>query len=113
MKMRWVMGIKIKNSNFHGSPIVEGDGNTVIINSHSEQEIDWEMLQDKLIETSVKLPKSSKEYCASKEALKYAMSKDEKGFINTVKRNLLSFTSDLFKSVTSEVLVEIITSMVS
>lgn len=105
------MSVHIKNSDFYGSPIVEGDGNTVIINSHS-REIDWEMLQDLLIETSAKLPKSSKEYCASKEALNYAMSKDEKGFVNIVKRNFLSFTTDLFESVASGVLIEIITSMV-
>lgn len=111
--MRWDNGNKYKNSDFYGSPIVEGHGNTVIINSHSKQEIDWEMLQDLLIETSAKLPKSSKEYCVSKEALNYAMSKDEKGFVNTVKRNFLSFTSDLFESVASGVLIEIITSTVS
>ena len=98
------MSIHIKNSDFYGSPVIEGEGNNVIINTHPKQEFDWEMLQDKLIETSAKLPKTSKEYYASKEALNYAMSKDEKGFINTIKRNFLSFTSDLFESVASVVL---------
>jgi hypothetical protein len=107
------MSIKIENSDFYGSPVVVGDDNNVLINFHSKQEINWEMLQDNLIETSAKLPKSSKEYDATKKALSCAMAKDEKGLVNTLKNNLLSFSSDLFKSVASGVLIEYISSFIS
>lgn len=102
------MSIRIENSDFYESPVVVGKDNNVTFNSHSKQEINWEMLQDDLIETSAKLPKSSKEYDVSKKALSYAIAKDKKGLTDIIKNNLLCFSSDLFKSVASGVLVEFI-----
>lgn len=81
------MPINVKNSYFNGSPIIKGNNNNVEINIQSSKEnIDWESLQDELIEVSAKLAKDSKEYMASKEALNRAMIKDERGLANIVKR---------------------------
>lgn len=91
------MSIHIKNSNLHNSPVTEGISNTVIVNfQDSGGIIDWEMLQDHLIETAAQLPKSSEEYYAVKKALKYAGEENKKEFENTINSNLLSFTSGLF-----------------
>lgn len=105
------MTINNTNSQFENSPIVIGDGNSVKINS-SDSNIDWEMLQDEFIKVLGKLPKSSKEYAASKNALNCAMKKDESGFINVLKKNSTSFLSDIFTGVASGTLVEIIKCMI-
>ena len=107
------MSVHIKNSSFYGSPIVEGDGN-IIKNKlcDAENTIDWDVLQDQLIETSAKLPKSSREYIISKEALNYAMAEYKRGLVKIIKNNLLCFTSDLFKGIASSVLIEFINSLI-
>ncbi len=107
------MTIHIENSSFNGSPITKGNNNNVEINIQSSKEnIDWESLQDELIEVSARLVKNSKEYLVSKEALNKAMIKDEEGLINIIKKNFSSFTSDIFKGVASRMLVEFIISLV-
>ncbi len=107
------MSINIKNSDLKNSPVIIGKGNYVSVNDRSsKKEIDWEKLQDDLIEVIARLPKASKEYNASKEALNKAMIKDEKGLINTIKKNVSSFTSDIFKGVASRMLVEFLMSLI-
>lgn len=107
------MSIHIKNSDFYGSPVVTGTSNIVKVNIQSPQNVfDWEILQDELIEVSAKLPKKSKEYSDSKKALNYAMAKDEHGLINFIKKNLTSFSSDMFIGVASGLLVELISSLI-
>ena len=49
---------------------------------------------------------------ASKEALNSAMNKDERGLANIVKRNISSFTSDIFTGVASRMLVEFLMSLI-
>ena len=105
--------INIKgNNSLDNSPITVGSNNKVTIQDFKD-EIDWGMIQDELIEVSGKLPKSSKEYFASKEALRYAMCKDEKGLKNILQKNAQSFLSDIFKGVASGALVEIIKCFIS
>ncbi len=106
--------INAKNSCFIGSPIIEGNNNCVKVNIQSQKEdIDWEMIQDELIEVSAKLAKNCKEYKASKEALNKAVIKDEKGLIDVIKKNFSIFTSDIFTGVASGMLIEFIISLVS
>lgn len=107
------MTIHIEHSNLNGSPIIKGNNNNVEIKIQSSKEnIDWESLQDELIEVSAQLVKNSKEYLASKEALNRAMNKDERGLANIVKKNISSFTSDIFKGVASRMLVEFLMSLI-
>jgi hypothetical protein len=107
------MTIHIKNSNLNGSPIIKGNNNNVEVNIQSSiEKINWNSLQDELIEVSAKLAKDSKEYMASKEALNSAMNKDERGLVNIVKRNISSFTSDIFTGVASRMLVEFLMSLI-
>ncbi len=107
------MSINVKNSYFNGSPITNGNDNNVKINIQSSKEnIDWESIQDELIEVSARLVKNSKEYLASKEALNRAINKDEQGLANIVKKNISSFTSDIFKGVASRMLVEFLMSLI-
>ncbi|NBI89505.1 hypothetical protein D3Z45_02625 [Lachnospiraceae bacterium] len=77
-----------------------------MIIQNTDDGINWEMIQDELIDVSGKLPKTSKEYVASKKALSYAMSKDKKGIMDCIKNNFACFTSDIFKDVASGMLVE-------
>lgn len=105
--------IKIKgNSSLDDSPIIIGCNNKVTIHS-SMDEIDWGTIQDELIEVSGKLPKSSKEYFASKEALSCAMCKDKEGLRNILQKNSASFFSDIFIGVASGTLVEMIKFFIS
>lgn len=104
------MTINYTDSQITNSPIIVGNGNSVNINS-SVGNTDWEKLQDEFIEVLGKLPKSSKEYVASKNALNCAMKEDKSGFIDVLKKNSTSFLSDIFKGVASGVLVEIIKHM--
>lgn len=107
------MSISIKDSNLNGSPVIIGNHDDVkVIIQSSKENIDWEILQDELIETSAKLPKESKEYCDSKKALNYAMARDENGLINFLKTNLSSFSSDMFTGVASGMLANLIMSLI-
>ena len=90
------MTIHIKNSNLNGSPIIKGNNNNVEVNIQSSiEKINWNSLQDELI-----------------EALNSAMNKDERGLVNIVKRNISSFTSDIFTGVASRMLVEFLMSLI-
>ena len=84
--------------------VITGDNNSVNINN-------WEQLQDELIKVYEKLPKTSEEYVASGEALKYALSRDESGLLKVFNKYSKCFLSDVFKGVASGVLVDIIKSM--
>ena len=107
------MTIHIENSNLNGSTVIKGNNNNMKINIQSSKEnIDWKSLQDELIEVSAKLVKDSKEYMASKEALNKAMNKDERGLVNIVKKNISSFTSDIFTGIASGMLVEFFMSLI-
>ena len=65
--------INIKGENtFKQSPIITGHNNTVMI-QEAYHEIDWELWQNELIDVPGKLPESSDEYAASKEALKCSL----------------------------------------
>ncbi|MEY8433874.1 hypothetical protein AALC75_25900 [Lachnospiraceae bacterium 48-42] len=101
------MPIHINNSGFHDSPVVNGSNNTVIIKAN-EPILEWQILQDELIQTSAKLPQSSKEYDATKKALGCAMNKDKKKLEDVIRENISSFTSDIFKGIASGILVDII-----
>lgn len=101
------MSIHNKYSQFVNSPIVVGKDNSVII-QNIDAGINWEMIQDELIEISSKLPKTSEEYVVCKNALSYAMSKDKNGLMDCIRKNLTSFTSDIFKDVAGGMLVELI-----
>lgn len=72
---------------------------------------DWSLVQNELRKACKNLPKSSKEYAASKEALKFAINEDEPGLFEVFNKYSESFLSSLFKGVVSGVLVEIIKSM--
>ena len=107
------MTIHIENSNLNGSTVIKGNNNNMKIkNQSSKENIDWKSLQDELIEVSAKLVKDSKEYMASKEALNKAMNKDERGLVNIVKKNISSFTSDIFTGIASGMLVEFFMSLI-
>lgn len=101
------MTINYADSQITNSPIIVGNKNSINIDS-SVGYIDWEKLQDEFIEVLGKLPKTSKEYVASKNALNCAMKEDKFGFIDVLKKNSTSFLSDIFTGVASGVLVEII-----
>ena len=104
--------INIKGENtFEQSPIITGHNNTVIIQG-TDHEIDWKLWQNELIDVSGKLPESSDEYAASKEALKYSLNKDKEGLTKVLKKNAASFMSDMFKGVASGTLVRLILEMV-
>lgn len=107
-----MISIHNKNSQFENSPIILGENNKVVINNSGDQKIDWESLQDELIKVTSKLPKTSKEYNLSKEALNYAMREEERGFRNVLKKNIESFTSSLFSGVASGALIEIIKTII-
>ncbi len=72
---------------------------------------DWQLVQDELKKACEKLPKSSKEYIASEEALECAMKEDGEGLFKVFNKYSESFLSSIFKSVVSGFLVEIIKSM--
>lgn len=104
--------INIKGENtFEQSPIITGYNNTVMIQG-TDHEIDWELWQNELIDVSGKLPESSDEYAASKEALKRSLSKDKEGLTKVLKKNAASFMTDIFKGVASGTLVRLILEMV-
>lgn len=107
------ISLNIKNSCLNGSPITVGEGDDIKVNICSQIEnIDWEKLQDELIEVSAQLMKSSQEYKASKEALNKVMNKDKKGLIDVIKKNFSSFTSDIFTGIASGMLVEFLMSLI-
>ena len=95
------------NCKITNSPIAVVNNNSININS-SFGNISWDKLQDEFIEVLGKLPKSSKEYVASKNALNCAMKEDKSGLIDVLKKNSTSFLSDIFKGVASGLLVEVI-----
>lgn len=100
--------INIKDDNsFEASPIIIGEGHKVTIQG-SNSEINWKFIKDELVEASSKLPKSSKEYYASKELLDYAVIENKNELRKTAKKNATIFMSDIFKGVASGALVEII-----
>ena len=104
--------INIKGeSTFEQSPIITGHNNTVILQG-TDHEIDWELWQNELIDVSGKLPESSDEYAASKEALKCSLNRDKEGLTKVLKKNAASFMTDIFKGVASGTLVRLILEMV-
>lgn len=108
--------IDFNECRLYNSPITVGDGkeviNTVITGNNNSVNINnWEQLQDELIKVYEKLPKTSEEYAASGEALKYALSRDEDGLMKVFNKYSKCFLSDVFKGVASGLLVDIIKSM--
>lgn len=102
--------INIKDSFLNNSPIIRGDNNSVAIQS-SNDEFDWKLVQDELIQVIGKLSESSNEYVATKEALTCALNKNKEGLIKVFKKNSASFLTDIFKGVASGTLVRLILSM--
>lgn len=119
--------INIGNEKEVVNAVVSGDNSEIPINIYQKPVInstvtgdnpkvsfiieDWTFVQDELRKACENLPKTSKEYMASKEALACALEEDEDGLIKVFNKHVDSFLSSVFKGVVSGVLVEIIKSM--
>lgn len=87
--------------------------NTITVGNNSDVQVnaiirDWTLVQDELKKACANLPKTSKEYMASEEALACALDEDEERLFKVFNKYSDSFLSSVFKGVVSGVLVEII-----
>lgn len=119
--------INIGNNKEVINAIVTGDNSGIPINIYEKPVInstvtgdnpkvsfiieDWSLVQYELRKACENLPKTSKEYMASKEALACALKEDEDGLIKVLNKHADSFLSSVFKGVVSGVLVELVKSM--
>ena len=101
--------VNIISSSLNGSPVVIGNENKV--SCASDTDLNWEMLEEELVNVIGKLPRASREYEVSKKAFVYVINKNKVGFRKVVKSNSSLFLSDVFKGVASGILMEIIKSI--
>lgn len=98
---------------FSKSPITIGNGNIVKNIDYSNGFIDWDKLKDELFDIIKVLPNNSVEEKISKQAIEYALEKNENKMIAFIKEHSKEFTSKVFTSAAGGVLAQIIKNALS
>lgn len=103
--------INFSNSKVEGSAISIGENSLAVVNN-LPKEIDWEKLNDDIIDAISALPKDSKENEAAKKLQKEIVTQNENGIIKTIKQYAPMFMSELFSAISSQFLMEFIRSFI-
>ncbi len=90
------------------SPVVKGNGNSVVINRDSSSDIQWDRLEKECFQALQQLPSNCDENKAVKEVLADAIHCDETNLKATVKKYAAALSSGLFTSVAGTFLAEFI-----